>query len=978
VSQLKLSLLGPPRVEWDGHEVVLSLRRGLALLAYISLTDRLHRREELCALLWPDVDERDARSRLRHTLHRTGELVGHSLFDAEGDAVGLANDIDVWLDTWRLERALPDRRIRQEQVRELREVAASYRGDFLSGFTIPDSPTWDDWQFLEREHFRQLAGQLFRTLAEEELAAGEWEIGVSHARQWLSLDHMHEPAHRLLMQLYAASGQHAAALRQYEQCVRTLQSELGVEPESETEALHQSIRARRFTVQAATASADIPPVAQRASPKTVPTELAPSSPGRAGGHNIPTGLARYIGRESERDSVMDLLERTALLTLTGPGGVGKTRFAIELASRVAEEIRREVRFVELGSLTDPARVPATVAAVLGVADAAARPTVDTLIRALQGRRPLIVLDSCEHVIDACSDLVEALLHGCEGVSVLATSREPLGLSWEAVWPVAPLDVPDEISAGRVEAIAAVESVQLFVDRARMLRPSFTLGEANAADVAEICRRLDGIPLAIELAAVRLRILSPRQILERLDDRFHLLTGGSRAMPARQRTLEATIDWSHHLLTEAEQVLFRRLAVFAGGWTLEAAEEVCAELKEDGPGILDLLASLVDKSLVTVDVRTATPRYGLLDTIRAFALNRLKASDDEAATRARHQTWCFDLLREASYPLWGPEQVIWMARLDNEIDNIRAALDWCEQSPETVSEALEQCTFSLYRYWDVRGLASEGRSRLSTLLALAPDHARPGGVAQSEAFLAHFYLTGGLAQEARDRAVAAAEKARDADDPWALIHTLMVSMIVHGLLHDFDRIPSLCGEGLEVARIIGHPFGTAPWNYWLGEVACMEGRLDEGERLLQECRDFVATIGDTRELSTVIFVQGHAALLRGDLPRALCLIQETLKERYASRDAQVVPHCLDALGWVASALADSDGAARLLGAGQAAADRAGVILLPVWQADRDRASTETRSRLGEQRFQELLGEGRALTLDQAVELALQPYETEPPA
>jgi predicted ATPase/DNA-binding SARP family transcriptional activator len=977
MSQLKLSLLGPPRVEWDGHEVVLSLRRGLALLAYLSLTDRLHRREELCALLWPDVDEREARSRLRHTLHRTSELVGHSLFDAEGDAVGLANDIDVWLDTWQLERALPDGRIRQEQIGELRDVAASYRGDLLSGFTIPDSSTWDDWQFLEREHFRQLAGQLFRALAEEELATGEWETGISHARQWLSLDHMHEPAHRLLMQLYAASGQHAAALRQYEQCVRTLQSELGVEPESETEALHQSIRARRFTVETRRSNTNVPPAVERVSPTAISAELAPSRPACGGTHNVPTGLARYIGRESERESIMALLGRTALLTLTGPGGVGKTRFAIELASKVAEEVRREVRFVELSSLSDPARVPATVAAALGVADAAAWPTVDTLIRALQGRDPLIVLDNCEHVLDTCSALVDAVLHACDGVTVLATSREPLGLSWEAVWPMVPLAIPAE-GGGEVNAIADVESVQLFVDRARMLRPSFTLSDANAADVAEICRRLDGIPLAIELAAVRLRVLSPRQILERLDDRFRLLTGGSRSVPARQQTLEATIEWSHHLLTDAEQILFRQLAVFAGGWTLEAAEEVCALGTSAELSVLDLMASLVDKSLVMVDVRNEAPRYGFLETIRAFAVNRLRSSTDEALTRDRHQAWCFGLLREASYPLWGPDQVIWMTRLDQELDNIRAALDWCEHSPSSVSEALEQCSFSLYRYWDVRGMASEARSRLHSLLALAARNASPGGVAQSEAFLAHFYLMGGASQKAHDRALTAVALARDADDPWALIHTILVSTIIHGLLHNFDLVPGLCREGLDLARVIGHPFGTAPWNYWMGEVACMEGRLDEGERLLQECHDVVATIGDTRELSTVIFVQGHAALLRGDLSRAERLIQETLRERYASRDAQVVPHCLDALGWVASARGQPERAARLLGTGQAAAERAGVILLPIWQGDRDRAGSEARSRLGDLRFGELLDEGRALTLDQAVELALLSGETEPRA
>jgi non-specific serine/threonine protein kinase len=954
-------------VEWDGREVVLSLRRGLALLAYLALTDRSHRRDELCSLLWPDVDDREARSRLRHTLYRTSELVGQSVFDPEGDAVSVA--VDTWLDTRELERALPSGRADLTQIHALRGVANLYRGDLMSGFTIPDSANWDEWQFLERERMRQLAGQLFQALAQEELTAGEWESGLGHARQWLSLDHMHEPAHRLLMQLYASSGQQAAALRQYDQCARTMRSELGVEPEPETSELYERIKARRFAAEPRPAPEVKPPTTEVDSlPSDVPAQPAPSMPPQSGANNIPTGLARYVGRQSEHDRVMDLLDRTALLTLTGPGGVGKTRFAIELASDVASVTHREAHFVELSSLTDPARVPATVAAALGVVDASARPAVETLIQALHFRQPLIVLDNCEHVIDSCSSLVEAVLHACEGVTIVATSREPLGLSWETVWPLGPLEVPgtDDVS---LEEIARAESVQLFVDRARMLRPSFTLGDSNSGEVAEICRRLDGIPLAIELAAVRLRVLSPRQILERLDDRFRLLTGGLRSLPPRQQTLQATIEWSHNLLTEDEQVLFRRLAVFAGGWSLEAAEEVCGTgIGADG-GMLDLIASLADKSLITVDVRSETPRYGFLDTIRAFALDRLRSSDDEIRTRDLHQQWYFGLLRDWSYQLWGPDQRSLMTRLDQEVDNLRAALDWCEHSPSSASEALEQCSFSLYRYWDVRGMASEARSRLQALLALAAPDSSPGGVAQSEAFLAHFYMLGGLPQEAHERAVAATAKARDADDPWSQIHTVLVSTIIHGLLHDFDLVPSLCQEGLELARVIGHPFGDAPWNYWLGEVACMEGRLDEGEALLDACHEAVAAIGDTRELSTVIFVQGHAALLRGDLPRAERLMQETLRERFHARDAQVVPHCLDALGWVASARGGAERAARLLGAAQAAAERAGVTLLPIWQGDRDKCSAQARKSLGDDRFDQLLEEGRRLSLDQAVDLGL---------
>jgi tetratricopeptide repeat protein len=311
----------------------------------------------------------------------------------------------------------------------------------------------------------------------------------------------------------------------------------------------------------------------------------------------------------------------------------------------------------------------------------------------------------------------------------------------------------------------------------------------------------------------------------------------------------------------------------------------------------------------------------------------------------------------------------MIRLDQEIDNIRAALDWCVQSPDSVSEVLQWCTFPLYRYWDVRGSSNEARSRLERLLEQAPADAPVGAIAHTQSCLAHFYMLSGLPREAHERALAAAALARTADDPWSLIQTLLVCMIIHGLLHDFDQIPGICNEGLEVAKAIDHPFGAAPWYYWLGEVACMEGRLDEGERLLEECQRIVDSTGDSREISTVKFVQGHAAFLRGDLPRALWLFQETLRERYVAADAQVVPHCLDSVGWVASAQGDGERAVRLLGAAESAAVRGGVVLLPIWQADRDRAAAEVKSSLGDARFQELLEDGRALNLDQAVALAL---------
>lgn len=637
----------------------------------------------------------------------------------------------------------------------------------------------------------------------------------------------------MLMRLYAESGQVSTALRQFQQCTQVLRRELDVEPETETLELYERIRTRRIGPASVAAlsgqnhahEAELD-VKRTPSTSASDTEMrgaetsASLTPARA--HNLPVSLSRFIGRNEDRRAVADLMARARHVTLTGPGGIGKTRLALELAG--AQARHDEVRLVELAPLTDPLQVPAAVAAVLGVADAAGGTMTETLVRALRGRQMLLVLDTCEHVIEGAAAVARALLEGCPQVRILATSREPLGLAAELLWPMQPLGLP-EVSDGEVERIAGAEAVELLVDRARLLRPSFTLGPANAREVAEICRKLDGMPLALELAAARLRVLSPRQVLDRLSARLQLLTEGGRGAPSRQRTVRATIEWSYHLLSVVEQSLFQQLAVFAGGWTLEAAETVCQT--EPGGDVLDLLASLVDKSLVVVDLRHEQPRYRLLDTIREYAFEQLEESGRAPDVRTRHQAWCFDLLRDSALVLYGPDQNIRMRQLDFEIDNIRTALDWCAVDAPSLAAALQDCAFPLYRYWEIRASITEAQRRFEALIALAPAVDTEVGVAQSYAFLAYFQMLAGAREQALARVRSAEYLARASGNLTARFNTVLMSTIIHGLMRELGRIPDLCAEGQELSRALDHPFRNAPWTFWLGEAACQQGQLAEG-------------------------------------------------------------------------------------------------------------------------------------------------------
>ena len=440
-------------------------------------------------------------------------------------------------------------------------------------------------------------------------------------------------------------------------------------------------------------------------------------------NNLPQQVTSFIGREKEIGEVKTLLDKTRLLTLTGSGGCGKTRLSLQVAADVLENYPDGVWLVELASLCDSSLVPQSVAQVLGVTEEPDKPLVQTLVAALKDRKMLLVLDNCEHVLSVCARLVDTLIRACPTLKVLASSREGLGIAGETVYRIPPLSLPDLKHTATPASLSMYEAVRLFVDRAVAVLPAFVVTNQNAPALASLCHRLDGIPLAIELAAARVRSMSVEEINSKLDNCFRLLTGGSRTALPRQQTLRALIDWSYDLLSDQKKTVLCRLSVFAGGWTLAAAEQVGVGESLSGEGIedwemLDLLTSLVDKSLVFAQTQGEATRYGLLETVRQYARDRLAESGESLVVRVRHANYFLTLIEEIKSKLNGSEQVQWFGALEEEHDNLRQALTLYAEDIED-AEAGEKglrLGAALQRFWWTRGYLSEGRERLGALLA----------------------------------------------------------------------------------------------------------------------------------------------------------------------------------------------------------------------------------------------------------------------
>jgi non-specific serine/threonine protein kinase len=625
--------------------------------------------------------------------------------------------------------------------------------------------------------------------------------------------------------------------------------------------------------------------------------------------NLPIQLTSFVGRERELAEVRQLLTTTRLLTLTGAGGCGKTRLALQVAAGLLDAFADGVWLVDLAPLNDPALVPQAVALALGIREAPDHPLLTTLAEALRARHLLLLLDNCEHLLDACTSLTSALLQTCGEVRILATSREMLGAQGEAIWRVPSLAFPEFEVSPSPEEVRQNEAVRLFVDRARAVAPDFAVTRANAPALAQVCRRLDGIPLALELAAARARVLSVEQIAARLDDRFRLLTGGSRTALRRQQTLRALIDWSHDLLSAAERVLFRRLAVFAGGWTLEAAEAVGAGVGIERDEILDLLTGLVDKSLVSVGSQDGEQRYRFLETVRAYAGDKLFEAGEARPLRDRHLAWCLALAEQAEPELYGPASRAWLDRLEGDDANLRVALDWCL---ETDPGAGLRLAGSLWGYWFLRGQLVEGTRWLGAILARAPEGAAARGkVLLGAGFCARSHRTLSQSRSWTEQSLAIARATGDRRlAGWAL-HAFGTILILE---RDFASARVVLEESVAECRQVADKVGEGMSLRDLGHLARVAGDDDRAAALYDEALTILRRVGHRWNIRWTLLAIGYLARQQHDPGRARATLQEFLATGREDRDAFSIAVSQIALGQLERSVGNYEEAGAYLKAG----------------------------------------------------------------
>jgi len=704
-------------------------------------------------------------------------------------------------------------------------------------------------------------------------------------------------------------------------------------------------------------------------------------------HNLPTALTSFIGREQELASIPSRLRAARLLTFTGVGGSGKTRLALELAQSMVETYPDGVWLVDLAQVSDPALVPHRLAAVLRVQKTADRPLELALAEALHDSHLLIVFDNCEHVVEACAALLHSLLRECPTLQVLATSREPIGVPGEVTWAVAPLAAPDPNDLGAMQSIERSPAVRLFVDRASAVDPSFVLRPENAEAVAQVCRRLDGMPLALELAAARLDAFTPDELCSRLDRRFGLLTGGSRVALPRQQTLSATIEWSYVLLSEPQQRVFERLSVFANGWTLDAAEAVCAADGVSPTDVLDAVLQLVRKSLVMrIDARHRTARYQMLETLRQYAWDKLHQRGAEVdATRERHALYYSALVARLD-PAGGTTLLPFSGQsvtapvfeiLDDAQDNVHAALRWWLEA-RRAAEGMELIR-ALGPLWFFYGYPVDARRWVEAMLDIAasPTHSpnvRPAQHAQALMYASFTARIQGDNAAAHAFTEASVALWRTLDDPLGLALALINSSGDHLIRGDFERGDALAREAVALARTAAEPFTLSMTLASLGLALIVRGQPEHAVPLIREGMAVVQTLErvSLRALALLRFTVwlGRAESERGAADTAIPLFKDALARM---RDLRLGGFLFGfSLAWMADALAlkgESEYAARLFGAAEAQLHRAGMRPNAVMKLSPRDGLGAAQGQLGPDAFARAWSEGHAMDVARVFAYAL---------
>jgi predicted ATPase/DNA-binding SARP family transcriptional activator len=948
MKMLEVRLLGSFEITYQKETVAIPSRPAQSLFAYLILSaGSSHRREKLAGLLWPDSLEETARDNLRHALWRIRKALPSKLITeyliADNLTIAFNGSAEYWLDVTPLEKA--DENASSD---ELMTILSAYRGELLPGF-------YDDWVVLEREHlysiFEHTMARLLSILKEEK----RWLEILDWGERWIKLGQKPEPAFRALLSAHAATGDMSKVAATYERCVKSLR-EFGVEPSEQTRLLYKELKSGKETVGTQNKPFSIP---SKQKPETIT--------------NIPVPLTSFIGREKELKEIERLLSNSRLLTLTGSGGVGKTRLAIKTASDLIKKFKDGVFWVDLVSLSDENLIPQEIAQALHIRETPQESLLETLKDHLKMKELLIVLDNCEHLIRACAQYAEQLLAACPKVKILATSIEALGLFNETIWQVPSLPLPKMEQTIPLQELREFASIALFVERAGYAKSGFALTEQNVRSVAQICQRLDGIPLAIELAAARNKVLSVDEIAARLDDRFSLLTAGSRTAIPRHQTLRATIDWSHDLLSEQERILFRRQAVFAGGFTLEAAEAVCSfgELKRSD--ILELLGRLVDKSLVIVEqaATTGETRYRLLETIRQYALEKLAGIGEAREIRDQHLDFFVKLADQAESYIFGDQSAVRFKWLDQELDNIRAAIEWSTNSGKAV--AALQITGALVYFWFAHGYhGSEWNDRVQQALARPEGRERTLARAKALNGIGFMYWADIYPMDKRSELEEALSIGRELGDHWNIATALRNLGLTENIKGNYQQAQTLLEQSLAIWRDMG-PEGKMgrSWTLiFLGDGALNQGESELARSYYEEAKTILREIGDINFLAYLVRRLGQLAWREGDNEKAIALCRESLNLNRGVGDARGMVACLAGFAAIAVIQGRFERAAGLMSAVEKQLSSFGIRLLHLDRIEYDRNLSLLFEKLDEKTLARFWAKGKGISLEQAIAFAME--------
>ncbi len=915
---LRIALSGRVAVEADGATLDATGLGRLGRVALAYLVSERHRpvaRDELAEVLWGEdlprsweTSLRGVALRLRGLLGAAGLSPAEALTSAQGCwqlQLPEHTEVDV-------ERAGADLAGAEEAMAEHRPADARALADRASavagrGFVPEATGAWAERRQAE---LREVHLRALETASDAAAGGGDWASALRAAEEAVSVEPFRESAHLRLMKAHAGAGNRGEALRAYERCRRALAEQLGVGPSAATDAAYVAL------------------LGEEPGPPPAPIAPPPS--------NLPYLLTRLVGRDDELAAVQKALAGARLLTLTGTGGVGKTRLALAAAAGASAEFADGVFLVELAPLADPDLLAQHVLAALGLREEAGQSPDGTLAAHLRGRHLLLVLDNCEHLVGPAAALAESLLRTCPRLTVLATSREPLGVPGEATW--------------RVPSLSPAGAIALFTERAQAVRADFD-ADSSAAALAQLCRRLDNIPLAIELAAARTGALSVEEIAARLDDRFRLLSGGARTAVPRQQTLRAMVDWTYDALSPAERRVFDRLAVFGSAFALDAAEEVVADADVEAGDVVGILAGLVNKSLVLAEqANPGRPTcYRLLETMRHYARERLAESGEATAVRSRHLARAVAIATAAEGGLDGPDQAAVLDRIDAEHDDLRVALAWGTSGGDP-EPALRLAT-ALGRFWEVRGHLSEGRGWLEAALTAGGGSELPGlraaalnwaavlaqhqgdygaarglyehslalrrrlddrlGTAAALVGLGNLAALQGLLTMARAQFEESLAIGRDLDEPQVVAASLTNLGWVAHARGDLGSARALYEEALTTRRQLGDGHGTAMVLANLGDLALQQGDLASADALHTEGLDLRRRLGDRSGVADSLAALGRVALAQGDRAAARTLHSQGLAERRRVGDRPGMPSSLSALAELARLDGDPATAADLL-------------------------------------------------------------------